>query len=678
MRQVDSRFGSPRSRLVLALALATAMVVGLPTPAGADEPTITFDGGGWGHGVGLSQYGAQGMASIDGATAAQIISHYYTGASLATLPAPPDRLWVNLSQSRTGVRLINWQTNTAVPGVPITVTRDAETFDLPTGTQVDITIDGGLCSATASTGATLAPGSCNIDLTWDGDVDDPTTRVSYFQTRGTSGDWANCTQFDWNAGVSKVCNYSRGTMHVRPTVGSSATFNLVINIDVDDYVLGISEMPYTWHPEALKAQAIAARSYAIRRALNRPAPETRSCWCDIVDTPADQNYVGWGHGTGSWIAASNDTAGVYAVHSSDPTTPVEAFYSSSTFGHTESNEFGFGGAPEPYLRGVPDPRSNSSFNPNARWSRTLTAAEVASRLGLVDVIGVAVTAWTPWGTAERIRFTTSTGSATFHARSLRTPLGLKSPQILAIRTTGLPGNDLPTPQASVALHDPATGIWYVRMGDGNVRSFYYGNPADQPYSGDWNCDGVTTPGLYRVSTGFLFLRNSNTVGVADIEIYYGDPGDLPVAGDWDGDGCDTVGIYRPSTESFYLRNTNTQGVADLPPIPFGEAGDVPLAGDWDGDGIDTVGVYRPSTKMIYLTNSLSNPLTHFSWEYSGAEAGDLVIAGDWDGDGIDTVGLFRPAEAIFYLRDTFTQQAANIVVEMGAAGMTPVAGHWGT
>jgi hypothetical protein len=64
--------------------------------------------------------------------------------------------------------------------------------------------------------------------------------------------------------------------------------------------------------------------------------------------------------------------------------------------------------------------------------------------------------------------------------------------------------------------------------------------------GDWNCDGVQTPGLYRQSDGFVYLRNSNTQGVADITFFFGNPGDVPIAGDFNGNGCDTVSIYRPS------------------------------------------------------------------------------------------------------------------------------------
>ena len=72
--------------------------------------------------------------------------------------------------------------------------------------------------------------------------------------------------------------------------------------------------------------------------------------------------------------------------------------------------------------------------------------------------------------------------------------------------------------------------------------------------GDWDGDGVETPGLYRQSDGYVYLRNSNTQGIADIKFFFGNPGDVPIAGDFNGDGFDTVSIYRPSNQTFYIIN----------------------------------------------------------------------------------------------------------------------------
>ncbi|MCL1598819.1 MAG: hypothetical protein M3094_06525, partial [Actinomycetia bacterium] len=109
-----------------------------------------------------------------------------------------------------------------------------------------------------------------------------------------------------------------------------------------------------------------------------------------------------------------------------------------------------------------------------------------------------------------------------------------------------PGGPPPPPPAgsvpTVGLVDPGTGLWYLRDSGGVVSSFYFGNPGDFPIVGDWDCDGVDPPGMYRQSDGYVYLRNSNTQGIADIRFFFGNPGDVPLAGDFNGDGCDTVSI----------------------------------------------------------------------------------------------------------------------------------------
>src|SRR3990170_4317252 len=62
--------------------------------------------------------------------------------------------------------------------------------------------------------------------------------------------------------------------------------------------------------------------------------------------------------------------------------------------------------------------------------------------------------------------------------------------------------------ATVGLVDPAAGQWHLRNGSGVVASFYFGNPGDYPIVGDWDCDGDDTPGIYRQSDGYVYLRNS--------------------------------------------------------------------------------------------------------------------------------------------------------------------------
>ena len=89
----------------------------------------------------------------------------------------------------------------------------------------------------------------------------------------------------------------------------------------------------------------------------------------------------------------------------------------------------------------------------------------------------------------------------------------------------------------VGLVDPTQGFWHLRDGMGSVKQFFYGNPGDFPILGDWNCNGVDTPGMYRQSDGFVYLRNSNSQGIADIRFFFGNPGDIPIVGDFNNNGC---------------------------------------------------------------------------------------------------------------------------------------------
>jgi Peptidase family M23 len=210
-----------------------------------------------------------------------------------------------------------------------------------------------------------------------------------------------------------------------------------------------------------------------------------------------------------------------------------------------------------------------------------------------------------------------------------------------------------------------------------TNSFYYGNPGDVAFSGDWDCDGVDTLGLYRRSDGYVYLRNSNTQGVADISFFFGNPGDYPVGGDFDGDGCDTVSIYRPSQGRFYIIDTlgsNDGGLGSAEyDFGFGNVGDKPFVGDFDGDGIDTIGLHRESSGYVYFRNSLTSGVAEF--EFYFGDPGDVLLAGDWDGDGDDTVGVYRPSKGSLYLKFENSAGVADAtVVSAGFVGAVTMSG----
>lgn len=206
------------------------------------------------------------------------------------------------------------------------------------------------------------------------------------------------------------------------------------------------------------------------------------------------------------------------------------------------------------------------------------------------------------------------------------------------------------------------GTWHLRRSDGQPNIvFNFGNVGDLPVVGDWNGDGTDTPGVFR--RGTWYLRNSNTTGVANISFGFGDPGDTPFAGDWAGNGIDRPGLHRRSDGRVYLRNSHTTGIADID-FFFGNPGDIPVIGDFDGDGEDTVSLYRPSQQRFYIINRLGSNnggLGAADYFYNYGIAGDRPLAGDWNGDGVDSPGVFRGGT--FYLRNSNSTGAANLVYQ---------------
>jgi len=238
------------------------------------------------------------------------------------------------------------------------------------------------------------------------------------------------------------------------------------------------------------------------------------------------------------------------------------------------------------------------------------------------------------------------------------------------------------PADSFGVIDQRTGIWYLHdAATAETTSFYFGDPGDYPIMGDWDCDGVDTPGLYRQSDGYVYLRNSNTQGTADVKFFFGNPGDVPLAGDFNSDGCDTVSIYRPSQSRVFIMNELGENDGGLGAAEFdyyfGNPGDKPFVGDFDGDRVDTVGLHRESTGLVYFRNSHTQGNADDSFIYG--DPGDKIIAGEWSGGpgGVDAVGIFRPDDGWFHLRYTNTQGNADFDRKYGNSDMLPVAGHFG-
>jgi hypothetical protein len=247
--------------------------------------------------------------------------------------------------------------------------------------------------------------------------------------------------------------------------------------------------------------------------------------------------------------------------------------------------------------------------------------------------------------------------------------GQMTPIVKSLDSTGWGSTTSTTPLCAqgstcdtVTLVDHG-GRWYrysTAAQGSTVQAFYYGNSGDVPFTGDWDGNKVATPGLYRQSDGFAYLRHSNTQGNADVTFYFGNPSDVPLIGDFNGNGRDSVSLYRSSEQRVYIinrlgENGNGLGAADYSFL-VGNSGDRPFVGDFNGDGTDTIGLYRPSTGWVYLRNSNSSGTAHVSFHIG--TGWDSVFAGDWNGDGTDTIGAYRRSTGTVFLA---AENSANTI-----------------
>ena len=154
-------------RLLVAFAVGAALLPVAPG-AGASGQSFTFLGGGYGHSVGMSQFGAYGMA-LEGHTWQEIVTHYYTDTRVANLhdDLVDEHLFVNLYQERSDLTLTVRSTGTGSEEATVVFAQDGASLAAQVGDQVTIThLGAGRCRV-AGPGGHLE-GSCVVDADWDG------------------------------------------------------------------------------------------------------------------------------------------------------------------------------------------------------------------------------------------------------------------------------------------------------------------------------------------------------------------------------------------------------------------------------------------------------------------------------------------------------------------------------
>ena len=307
--------------LLAALALAAAVAA----PAGAAVKWVVH-GRGFGHGVGMSAYGAYGYAK-HGASYLQILGHYYPGTSLGTLEGP--RI----------VRVL-------------------------------------LGSASGDVGFSGATGACGVELETARSYEAHRVGGSVRLRSSGGKPLANCDGTLRAAGPGKVtiAGYGtyRGAFEAVPEGGSS--LNVVNALAVDQYVKGVipNESPPSWPTAELEAQAVASRSFALSAGRDGNG-------FDLYADTRSQVYKGLESEYARSDEAAEATRGQVLMYEGQV---AETLFSACSGGKTESVKNVFGTA-IPYLVGVPDPYDY--YCPLHKWTLEFSGPEISSRLsGLID------------------------------------------------------------------------------------------------------------------------------------------------------------------------------------------------------------------------------------------------------------------------------------------------------
>ncbi|QDC25587.1 SpoIID/LytB domain-containing protein [Georgenia yuyongxinii] len=619
----------------LVLALAVVGLIAMPERAAAAEERYSapssgywnITGRGWGHGIGMSQWGALGAAQ-QGRGYAEILDFYYPGTSMSTL----------------GNSLIRVALTAYTPTASVTLSA-------PAGQKLSI---GNAGQQPAHTGT----GRYSVVRTAAGYVVERRDKINgpvrdRFTLPGkdlevSSGDGA--AVFPRQDGTDGT--WYRGTLRLVGSGNVAGAFDVVNHLTLEDYLRGVvpRESPSGWHAEALKAQAVAARSYALT--------EKKAGHFDTCDTTQCQVYGGRAAVVADGVdfkpaakeAASTDaairaTAGQVRWHNG-----AVAFtqFSSTNGGYSvkASNP-----TRHPYLVARPDPWTGTARGDSrTSWSARLNVGTVQAQCP-------------PGGTLRTLVITGRDGNGPLGGRitgaRVECSNGSKN---LASFTLGMLSRwwkptASPEQQYGFFLND----AWTTTAN----HVFQYGRDTDEVLVGDWDGDGADTLMVRRGAT--FYVSNDLAGGNAEQVFTYGRPGETILVGDWDGDGVDTLAVRRGA--QYFIKNSMGGGGADAV-ITYGRAGDTVLVGDWDGNGTDTLTVRRGPE--YHVKNAIAGGRADQVVVYG--RGGDAVVVGDWDGNGTDTLAVRRGAE--YHVKNSISAGPADRVLVYGRADDVVLVGDW--
>ncbi len=367
--------------IAIAAALAATLVPSQTQDATASvtiyrpDQVIRFVGSGWGHGIGMSQWGAKGRAERR-MTAPQIISAYYQGTALTPSPTESTQIRVLVDEDYLPPAIDgSFPSSNKLPGDlfgrggPWAI--EGVTGPLQPGTRLNLV---SLAGGHGIHARLYDPaGNPMIEFPFPGTLKivplSPQTRIQpYYDYTGVVPGTGGTLFYDTYRGVIWIRQNSQGLL------------DTVNELNIEDYLRGVvpAEMPVDWPHEALRAQAMAARTYALSEL--KPFHPTH----DLDDTTFYQAYEGSNIEHPATNAAVDSTRNTVISYGGQP---IVAYYFSGGSGFTENVEDVQASPPLPYLRGIADVDGNGmpfdSQAPRRQWA----TAEFPMRV-LEDMLNV--------------------------------------------------------------------------------------------------------------------------------------------------------------------------------------------------------------------------------------------------------------------------------------------------
>ncbi|MGC4378012.1 SpoIID/LytB domain-containing protein [Fictibacillus sp. Mic-4] len=337
-----------------------------------------FTGKGWGHGVGMTQWGAKGMAEA-GFNYHQILSHYYTGITFKTIDTSKKdvRIALSLGLSKADVQGLGNYTIQDMNGNVLFIPAKA--------TATTITVQKGKF--------TLTNGNNTKTIDRSFKVVSEKGQLLYYDR-----------------------HKYRGTLEI--SMSSSGKMDVVNRLNVEDYIQGVVpwEISPKWPTESIKAQILAARNYAV---ANIKSPASKF---DMYNDERSQVYAGVNVEAANVNQFVQATKGEVIYYGN---TLITAYFSSSAGGHTLDSELVWSSA-VPYLRGVEDPYDKSDDTVKG-WTKEMSFADLAKKFPEVgnEVIDIKVIQ-TSGGHAVKLRVTGDQSMVELKGDKFRSRVGLKS------------------------------------------------------------------------------------------------------------------------------------------------------------------------------------------------------------------------------------------------------------